>query len=285
MGERTKWETSKRSREGSWWGLGNATTTSSRPVESLPGNPSWQVRYCWGTSGNCCQFSKRTVLLKPDLESRFCEKNLEFCCLPGLSSNFGFAVLKAPTSLTHSFYLELYCGGRQLMLRPEREKGIPNMYFSFENRNTNSQGVSGFCAYSHPSSQTELTSLFIQPAVSRYFTDIFLLTCKSLCSSALIPHLSPPDLPNPHAFPGSAAQQKGGSRSLTRGSLLISTDVWIGGGGVGVWQGGRRAAWPRPCRRDFSLELGKHLHELVLGIPGAYLYSQEPLLLPRLVRA
>lgn len=49
-------------------------------------------------------------------------KNLGFCCLPGLGSNFGFGLSSMLPPLTHPFYLGAYYGGSQLMLWPEREK-------------------------------------------------------------------------------------------------------------------------------------------------------------------
>lgn len=49
-------------------------------------------------------------------------KNLGFCCLPGFGSNFGFGLSSMLPPLMHSFYLGDYCGGSQLMLRPEGEK-------------------------------------------------------------------------------------------------------------------------------------------------------------------
>lgn len=49
-------------------------------------------------------------------------KNPGFCCLPGLGSNFGVGLSSLLPPLTHSFYLGAYCGGSQLMLRPERER-------------------------------------------------------------------------------------------------------------------------------------------------------------------
>jgi hypothetical protein len=51
-------------------------------------------------------------------------KNPGFCCLPDLGSNFGFGLSSMLPPLTHSFYLGAYCGGSQLMLRPERERGV-----------------------------------------------------------------------------------------------------------------------------------------------------------------
>lgn len=155
-------------------------------------------------------------------------KNLGFCCLPGLGSNFGFGLSSMLPPLMHPFYLGAYCEGSQLMLRPERgkkkSKYIYIFLFETEKQTPNYLGfLSMFTAVlSHQQSSSICSAL---PPGSGDFTDNFFLTCrsKSLYSSVLVPHLSPslvsaliPCLPR---LPGANVWTKEESRSLTRGSF------------------------------------------------------------------
>lgn len=122
-------------------------------------------------------------------------KNPGFCCFPGLGSNFGVGLSSLLPPLTLSFHLGAYCGGSQLMLHPERERGEQksSSMFSFViETEKQTQNDLHFVSLQTPlvtDSPTMDSSLLTG---NRSFRAILPLTWenKFLNSSALLPHLS-----------------------------------------------------------------------------------------------